>query len=95
MPCGMGLEKVANQAQQLFAYPGWSDLPAVQKNRVYVVDAHSYFARPGPRIVEGAELLAHLFHPTFFEWQGPQAAFQRLEYPLVSTSLGADLYARA
>jgi iron complex transport system substrate-binding protein len=81
MPCGLGLEKVVNQAQQLFTYPGWSDLPAVQNNRVYAVDANSYFARPGPRIVQGAELLAHLFHPALFEWNGPQGAFRRLDHP--------------
>jgi len=31
--------------------------------RVYAVDAAAYFSRPGPRLVEGIELLAHLLHP--------------------------------
>jgi len=75
MPCGCDLEKAASEAQQLFAYPGWSDLPAVRSNRVYAVDANSYFARPGPRLVDGTELLAHLLHPALFEWKGPQGAF--------------------
>jgi iron complex transport system substrate-binding protein len=83
MPCGFGLEKAAAVAPQLFAYPGWFNLPAVKMNRVYAVDASSYFARPGPRVVEGTELLAHLFHPALFPWKGPQGAFQRLELPLV------------
>ena len=43
------------------------DLPAVRNNRVYAVDANSYFARPGPRVVEGAELLARLIHPELFD----------------------------
>jgi len=60
MPCGFGLEKAADQARQLSTYPGWADLPAVRNSRVYAVDANSYFARPGPRVVEGTELLAHL-----------------------------------
>ena len=51
----------------------------IQNNRVYAVDASLYFARPGPRIIEGAELLAHLLHPGLFEWHGPQGAFRRLE----------------
>jgi len=84
MPCGCDLEAAASHARRLFEYPGWSDLPAVQKNRVYAVDASSYFARPGPRIVEGTELLAHLLHPVLFEWHGPQGAFRRLEPPLDS-----------
>lgn len=79
MPCGFGLEKATDQARQLFAYPHWADMPAVRGNRVYVVDANSYFARPGPRIVEGTELLAHLLHPDQFEWNGPPGAFRKLE----------------
>jgi iron complex transport system substrate-binding protein len=79
MPCGFGLEKAADQARQLFAYANWADIPAVRENRVYVVDANSYFARPGPRIVEGTELLAHLLHPALFGWNGPPSAFRMLE----------------
>jgi len=36
--------------------------------QVYAVDANAYFARPGPRVAEGVELLAHLFHPDRFTW---------------------------
>jgi iron complex transport system substrate-binding protein len=85
MPCGFGLEKAATQAPQLMAYPGWSDLPAAKRNQVYAVDANSYFARPGPRVVEGTELLAHLLHPDLFEWNGPQGAFRRLR-PAAATA---------
>ncbi len=79
MPCGFGLEKAVAIAPQLFAHSGWLNLPAVKMNRVYAVDASSYFARPGPRVVEGTELLAHLLHPALFAWKGPQGAFRRLE----------------
>ena len=78
MPCGFGLEKAADQARQLTAFPGWADLPAVRDGRVYAVDANAYFARPGPRVVEGTELLAHLLHPDLFEWRGPAGAFRNL-----------------
>ena len=78
MPCGFGLEKAVEQAAKLSSYPGWADLPAVRDSRVYAVDANSYFARPGPRVVEGTELLAHLLHPNLFEWKGPAGAFRRL-----------------
>jgi len=79
MPCGCELAKAAEQARQLFGYAGASELPAVKNGRVYAVDANSYFARPGPRVVEGTELLAHLLHPSVFEWLGPSDAFLRLE----------------
>lgn len=78
-PCGFNLEQTIEQSQQLFTYPGWSSLPAVLDGRVYAVDANSYFARPGPRVVDGTELLAHLIHPELFSWSGPVAAFQRLD----------------
>ena len=79
-PCGFNLEKVIEQSRQLLAYPGWSDLPAVRQGRVYAVDANSYFARPGPRVVDGTELLAHLIQPDLFSWNGSASAYERLEF---------------
>jgi len=79
-PCGFNLDKVIEQTPQLFNNPGWAELPAVRDGRVYAVDANSYFARPGPRVVEGTELLAHLIHPDLFQWEGSPAAFRRVEF---------------
>jgi iron complex transport system substrate-binding protein len=78
-PCGFNLDQVIEQSAQLPLLPGWSEIPAVRNERVYAVDANSYYARPGPRVVEGTELLAHLFHPDLFGWDGPAPAFRRLE----------------
>jgi iron complex transport system substrate-binding protein len=39
---------------------GWKDLTAVRKGKVFAVDGHHYFNRPGPRLVESAELIAQL-----------------------------------
>ena len=77
-PCGFNLEKTIEQTHQLSAYEGWFELPAVRNGQVYAVDANSYFARPGPRVVDGTELLAHLIHPDVFGWEGSTKAFQRL-----------------
>jgi len=79
-PCGFNLQQAIEQSQQLFSYPRWSSLPAVLDGRVYAVDANSYFARPGPRVVDGTELLAHLIHPDVFSWNGSESAYQRLEF---------------
>ena len=78
-PCGFGTEKAVEQAKQLLQQPGWSDLPAVRDGRVYAVDANAYFSRPGPRVVDGVELLAHLIHPEIFEWNGPREAYQKVD----------------
>jgi iron complex transport system substrate-binding protein len=80
-PCGFNTEKAVHQAEQLLKQPGWSDLPAARNDRVYAVDANAYFARPGPRVVDGVELLAHLFHPELFSWNGPTNAFQKISPP--------------
>jgi len=77
-PCGFGLAEAVKQAGLLATYPGWTELPAVRNGRVYAVDASAYFARPGPRVVDGTELLAHLIHPGLFAWDGPNGAFCRL-----------------
>jgi iron complex transport system substrate-binding protein len=58
-PCGYGLEQSIEAAQRIPHVPG---------ARVIAVDANAYFARPGPRVTEGIELLAHLFHPDRFDW---------------------------
>ena len=61
-PCGFGLEQSAQAARAIGALKG---------AKVIAVDANAYFARPGPRVAEGIELLAHLFHPDLFEWPHP------------------------
>ncbi len=79
-PCGYDLEKTVEVSRSLSSYPGWADLPAVRNHRVYAVDANSYFARPGPRVVDGTELLLHLIHPDIFGWEGPPSAFRQLGF---------------
>lgn len=66
MPCGFGTTRTLREAQILPKLPGWSDLPAVKSGRVWAVDANSHFSRPGPRLVEGVEILARILHPQAF-----------------------------
>jgi iron complex transport system substrate-binding protein len=79
-PCGFNLEKAVEQSGKLSTFPDWSSIPAVRNGRVYAVDANSYFARPGPRVIDGTELLAHLIHPELFAWNGSESAYQRLDF---------------
>ncbi len=99
MPCGFNLQQTIKQVwQHLGPYSAMSaadraiffDLPAVQNDRVYAVDANSYFARPGPRVVEGTELLAHLIHPERFGWHGPSDAFLKVDLDLLRGSFTED-----
>jgi iron complex transport system substrate-binding protein len=74
-PCGFKTRDALLQAALLQARPGWNDLPAVKNRRVFAMDANAYFARPGPRLVDGVELIAHLSHPEHFPWAGPPDAY--------------------
>jgi iron complex transport system substrate-binding protein len=80
-PCGFPLKVAAGQATALAALPGWESIPAVRDGRVFAVDADSYFARPGPRVVDGIELIAHLLRPQLFPWKGAPNAFQWVSIP--------------
>ncbi|MEU6346788.1 cobalamin-binding protein [Streptomyces sp. NPDC046977] len=62
LPCGFPPERTLRERQVLTALPGWADLPAVQAGQVWVLDGPAYFNRPGPRVVRGAEVLAHVLH---------------------------------
>ena len=64
--CGFNLERCQEEAATLAEYAGISDLPAVKAERLYATDGSAYFSRPGPRIVESLEILAHLTHPKLF-----------------------------
>ena len=61
--CGFDTQRTLADVPLLEEVAGWEGVPAVQHGRVFVVDGSGLFARPGPRLVDGAELLAHLFHP--------------------------------
>jgi iron complex transport system substrate-binding protein len=76
MSCGYPLQKAIEQADIIKRYEGLNDLPAVQSGEVYVVDSNAFFARPGPRLVDGTELLSHLL--TGAPWFGPKA-YTKLE----------------
>jgi iron complex transport system substrate-binding protein len=63
MPCGYGLHDAIVQARALYDVPEIASSPAGRAERLFAVDASSYFSRPGPRLVDGLEILAGLFHP--------------------------------
>lgn len=62
MPCGMTTQEALHGADEFLSHEGMGQISAIQNNQVFAVDASSYFARPGPRVIEGTQLLAHLFH---------------------------------
>ena len=73
MPCGFDMKRTVRESATLTDYPKWRELPAVEEGRVYAVDASSYFSRSGPRVVDGVEILASIFHPEVMEAKYPYA----------------------
>jgi iron complex transport system substrate-binding protein len=62
MPCGFPPERTEAELATLTDRPEWTSLPAVQQDRVWVLDGPAYYNRPGPRVVRGAEILAEVLH---------------------------------
>ncbi len=61
MPCGYDAE-IAHREAEMHR----DELAAVGAGEVVAVNAAAYFSRPGPRIIDGLELLAHILHPELF-----------------------------
>ncbi len=76
--CGFTVERTRQDLAQLQSVAGWNTLPAVRSNRVYVADGSQYFNRPGPRLVESLELLAHALHPALNPLPHGLSALHRL-----------------
>ena len=68
MPCGFDIDRSLREMNSLTSSPQWKNLPAVRNGRVYVTDGNQYFNRPGPRVVESAEILSECLHPGYFDF---------------------------
>jgi iron complex transport system substrate-binding protein len=73
MPCGYYLDEAEDEALRLFANPDFAATPAAREGSVFAVDASAYFSRPGPRIVDGLEILAWAVHPEAYPEPSPDA----------------------
>jgi iron complex transport system substrate-binding protein len=61
--CGFSAERTLADLPLLQGVREWRELPAVRSDRVYVTDGSAYFSRPGPRLVDSLEIIAHTLHP--------------------------------
>jgi iron complex transport system substrate-binding protein len=78
MPCGFHLAETVAEWERT-PRPGlWGDLDAVRRGQVFAVDGSAYFSRPGPRVIDGIELLAEIFDPQAFENAAPAGSWTRL-----------------
>ncbi|MEE8321697.1 MAG: cobalamin-binding protein [Gammaproteobacteria bacterium] len=61
--CGYSAIRTLSDMPILQKQPGWDNLPCVRQNRVYLIDGSTYFNRPGPRLVDSLEIIAHTLYP--------------------------------
>jgi iron complex transport system substrate-binding protein len=77
MPCGFDLGRTRTEMTRFAADPRFAKLRAVRGWRVYVVDGNQYFNRPGPRLVDSAEILAEILHGDRFDFGYRGKAWER------------------
>lgn len=61
--CGLDVSRTVLDVPILQSVPGWQSLNCVRSGRVYAVDGNAFFNRPGPRLVDSVEILAHTLDP--------------------------------
>ena len=76
--CGFDLERCSHESRILAGFPGAHALPAIRNDQVFATDSAAYFARPGPRIVDSLEILAHIVHPEKIPAPQLPGAFRKL-----------------
>jgi iron complex transport system substrate-binding protein len=69
-PCGFDLDRTLTEVVTLDLSANLLGTPARRESRVFAVDANAHFSRPGPRLVDGVELLAYLLHPEAYSDPG-------------------------
>ncbi len=82
-PCGFDLNRIMKEVHVLSEYRGLDTLPAFISSRIYAVNASAYYSRPGPRTIEGLEILAHIIHPELFSENPYPAAVKLINGSLV------------
>ncbi len=66
IPCGYYTKDILRQLPKTKFPESFKEIPAFQNVEIWALDATSYFSRPAPRVVDGVEILAKIFHPEIF-----------------------------
>jgi iron complex transport system substrate-binding protein len=80
MPCGYYLPEAEEEAVAIYRVPEFRETTAHASGAVFATDASSYFSRPGPRIVDGLEILAWAIHPDEYP-EPPPGRISRVSGP--------------
>jgi iron complex transport system substrate-binding protein len=78
MPCGFHLRETVEEWARTARPIGWKSIEAVRRGNVFAVDGSAYFSRPGPRVIDGIEMLAEIFDPDAFVDTAPPGSWTPL-----------------
>lgn len=77
-PCGFGIKRTKKEINLITKRSGFKNLKAYKNKNIYLVDGDSFLTRPGPRVIDGIEIFAEIFHPNIFQRKYPKTAWQNL-----------------
>jgi iron complex transport system substrate-binding protein len=79
MPCGFELQRAVDDIPLLSKNEGWRSITAVRRGAVFATNGSAYYSRPGPRLVDGLELLGRMIHPETFGDEMPPEQAKRVQ----------------
>ena len=65
-PCGFSIDRARQEMAVLQDNKDWQELRAVRAGDVYLVNGNHFFNRPGPRLLQSAEIVAEILHPHIY-----------------------------
>jgi iron complex transport system substrate-binding protein len=85
MPCGFDAGRAAEDIPLLAKNEGWQSIAAVREGDVFATNGSAYYSRPGPRLVDGLELMSKMIHPEVFGSGMPPEAARRVGVQLLKS----------
>jgi len=77
-PCGFSIARSLDEVGLIKQKKDFKKLTAYKNNRIFLVDGNAYLTRPGPRVIDGVEIMAEIFSPTVRKRKYPPSAWQSM-----------------
>lgn len=77
-PCGFTIERALQEQTLITKRQGFINLKAYKKKNIFLIDGNTYLTRPGPRIIDGVEIIAEIVHPALFPRKYAKNAWKKL-----------------
>lgn len=91
MPCGFDVGRTTQDIPLLAKNEGWGSIAAVRAGAVFATNGSAYYSRPGPRLVDGLELMSRMIHPETFGTDMPPERAKRVRPQLLRTRSKANI----